>query len=73
MRIAVDVNIDPWVLAKTLDHEEAHDFIMAIDETIADYDFTLELMRRLSSGMEKESDEYVHVFKQITELLSSIK
>ncbi len=73
MRIAVDVNIDPWALAKTLDHDEAHDFIMAIDGTIADYDFTLELMKRLSSGMEKEADEYAHVFKQITELLSSIK
>lgn len=74
MIINVDATINPRDLAATLDHDEAMEFIMAIDEITCDYDFTVDVMKRLSLGMEKESDEQnAQVFKQITELLSSIK
>lgn len=73
MKYAVEINVDPELIARQMSHEDATGFITTIDSIMADYDFTLELMKRLSSGMEKEADEYAHVFKQITELLSSIK
>lgn len=72
MQLSIDVKIDPHGLAKRLDNSQKLEFIKAIDEVAADYDFTLAVLRDLSKAMENEDPEHAGKFKAIAEILDQI-
>jgi len=72
MQLSIDVKIDPHGLAKSLDNSQKLEFIKAIDEVAADYDFTLAVLRDLVKAMENEDPEHAGKFKAIAEILDQI-
>lgn len=74
MKLTVDVKIDPFELAREMDHSEAKDAILAIDSCVADYDFTLDVLRALVEDMIASSEqENLSRFVAIATLLEQVK
>jgi hypothetical protein len=65
MNIPITIKIDIEEIALQTNHKTAKELILKIDEHIADYDFTVNIINKLVESLKKEhvvSDDFLDIY-----------
>lgn len=55
MNPTLNIEITPELIARNLDKEELLEFIYLVDLRVAEWDFTVKLVKKLISGLENDT------------------